>query len=142
MDNWLPYCRNKAEKKMKLGCFMLVVVAALWSITSVAQCTPATVNPGSVMQVRPHMTPAAVSGVLGCAPTDIPISLIGVWVWGIPLVNPLGIRMQLAVVFDAEGALSAQYQLFPPITPPTGNGALRVEPPSFPIGNWVPGVMP
>ena len=127
---------------MKLGRLVLVVVAALWPITSEAQCTPATVNPGAVMLIRPHMTPAAVSGIMGCAPTDIPISLIGVWVWGIPLVDPLGMRMQLAVVFDTAGALSAQYQLFPPIMPPAGNGALRVEPPPFSIGNWVPSVMP
>ncbi|BBN88857.1 hypothetical protein [Azospira sp. I09] len=99
-----------------------------------AMCTPATINPGAVQMVRPHMSPAAVSGVLGCAPTEIG----PVWVWSVPGVDQAGAKMQVAVVFDAAGAVSAQYQVIPPIAP-LGNGALRVEPPLPPFGNWVPG---
>lgn len=120
---------------------MAVVAAIVASGAVVAQCTPATINPGAVQVIRPHMSPAAVSEVLGCAPTDIPVSPIGVWIWAIPLIDQLGTKMQIAVVFDTAGALSAQYQVFPAVVRPTGNGALRVEPPTI-TGNWVPGVMP
>lgn len=99
-----------------------------------AICTPATINPGAVQMVRPHMSPAAVSGVLGCAPTEVG----PVWVWSVPGADQAGAKIQVAVVFDAAGAVSAQYQVIPPIAP-LGNGALRVEPPLPPFGNWVPG---
>lgn len=97
-------------------------------------CTPSTINPGAVQRVRPYMTPAAVSAVLGCAPTEIG----PVWIWGIPLMDKLSSKIQVAVVFDAEGAVTAQYQVLAPGVPPICNGALRVEPPTQ-IGNWVPG---
>lgn len=101
-------------------------------------CTPATINPGAAFRVRPYMTPAAVSAVLGCAPTEIG----PVWIWGIPLVDKMSAKIQVAVVFDAAGALTAQYQILPPVIPqPIGNGSLRVEPPLAPYGNWVPGVV-
>ncbi len=107
-----------------------------------AVCTPATINPTAALRVRPYMTPMAVSGVLGCAPTEIPLTGIGVWIWGVPLLDQVGAKMQVGVVFDELGAVSAQYQFFPPAIPkPAGNGALRVEPPLPPFGNWVPGVM-
>lgn len=53
--------------------------------------------------------------------------------------TPDGAKMHVAVVFDAAGAVSAQYQVIPPIAP-VGNGALRVDLPLPPFGNWVPGV--
>lgn len=97
-------------------------------------CTPATINPGAVQRIRPHMTPAAVSAVLGCAPTEVG----PVWIWGIPLMDKLSSKIQVAVVFDVSGALTAQYQVITPGALPICNGALRVEPPPQ-IGNWVPG---
>lgn len=101
-------------------------------------CTPATINPGAVQRVRPYMTPVAVSAVLGCAPTEIG----PVWIWGIPLMDKLSSKIQVAVVFDAEGAVTAQYQVLAPGVPPICNGALRVEPPTTTYGNWVPGTCP
>lgn len=105
-------------------------------------CTPATINPGAVQTIRPYMSPAAVSGVLGCAPTEIPPTGIGVWIWGIPFSELAGAKTQMGVVFDEAGAVFAEYQVFPAALKPRGNGALRVEPPLPPYGNWVPGVVP
>jgi len=102
----------------------------------VGVCTPATINPGAVQRVRPYMTPAAVSAVLGCAPTEIG----PVWFWGIPLMK-LSSKIHVAVVFDESGALTAQYQVIALGVPPICNGAMRVEPPTQ-IGNWVPGSCP
>lgn len=122
------------KKFRALAALLLVTAAPVNAI-----CTPATINPGTPARIRPHMTPAAVSAVLGCAPTDIPLTLIGRWVWAVPL-DPVGVRMQVVVVFDAAGTLSAFYQFFPPDGPdgnvgrPIGNGAIRVEP-STP--NWI-----
>lgn len=122
---------------------MLLCAVAVVATNAEAQCTPATINPGAAQLVRPHMMPQAVSGVLGCLPTEIPPSGIGVWIWGVPLLDQIGAKMQVGVVFDELGAVSAQYQIFQPIIPkPTGNGTLRVEPPLPPFGNWVPGVGP
>jgi hypothetical protein len=101
---------------------------------AVAICTPATINPAAVQAIRPYMSPAAVSGVLGCAPTEIG----PVWIWGIPLSDLAGARTQIAVVFDEAGAISAQYQVIP-VVGVAGNGAFRAEPPLPPHGNWVPG---
>lgn len=124
---------------MKTFYRVLLYAVAVVATNAEAQCTPATINPGAVQIVRPHMSPAAVSGVLGCAPTEIG----PVWVWGVPGVDQVGAKMQVGVVFDELGAVSAQYQVFPPVIPkPAGNGALRVEPPLPPFGNWVPGAMP
>lgn len=124
---------------LKLAVTIVVVGAGG---TASAQCSPATINPGAAQLVRPHMSPAAVSGVLGCPPTEIPPTGIGVWIWGIPLIDRLAAKMQVAVVFDEAGAAFAQYQFFPPILPPAGNAALRVEPPLPPFWNWWPGAMP
>lgn len=101
-----------------------------------AVCTPATINPAAVQTIRPYMSPAAVSGILGCAPTEIG----PVWIWGVPLSELAGAKTQVAVVFDATGAISAQYQVIP-VVGVAGNGAFRVEPPLPPHGNWVPGVI-
>jgi hypothetical protein len=121
---------------------MLLCAVAVVATNAEAQCTPATINPGAAQLVRPHMMPQAVSGVLGCLPTEIPPTGIGVWIWGVPLLDQVGAKMQVGVVFDELGAVSAQYQVFPPVIPkPAGNGALRVEPPLPPFGNWVPGAM-
>jgi len=117
-----------------------LIVAASGAARSAASggaiCTPATINPAAVQAIRPHMSPAAVSGALGCAPTEIG----PVWIWGVPGVDQAGAKVQVAVVFDGAGALSAHYQVIPPIAP-VGNGALRVEPPLPPFGNWVPGAV-
>ena len=104
-----------------------------------AQCTPETINPGSVQAIRPHMSPAGVSGILGCAPTDITIAETGtVWVWAVPtpVANVQGFEyMQIGVAFDAAGAAFAGFTTALLITAlPAGNGALRVDP-----GGWVPG---
>lgn len=122
------------------------VCLALVASSAVAQCTPATINPGSVQLIRPHMSPAAVSGILGCAPTDVtvaPETGSTIWVWGIP--QPVAIAQGLeyalvAVAFDGAGALFATYTRAPILTRlPGGNAALRVEPSVPPFGNWVPG---
>jgi hypothetical protein len=55
------------------------------------------------------------------------------WIWGVPLVDQLGAKIQVAVAFDAAGAVSAQYQVIPPVAA-SANGVLRVDP-----GGWVPG---
>lgn len=132
---------KKFNSRAALVALLLVTAAPVNAI-----CTPATINPGAPARIRPHMTPAAVSAVLGCAPTDIPPTLIGGWVWAVPLdLNPVGARMQVLVVFDAAGTLGAFYQFFPPDGPdghigrPIGNGAIRVEP-STP--NWIFGSGP
>lgn len=122
---------------------LLCAAALVAAAPAGAICTPATINPGAVQTIRPYMSPAAVSGVLGCAPTEIPPTGIGVWIWGIPFSELAGTKTQVGVVFDGAGAVSAFFQVFPVVIPkPSGNGALRVEPPLPPFGNWVPGVMP
>lgn len=108
---------------------LLCVVAVMAAAPAGAVCTPATINPAAVQAIRPYMSPAAVSGVLGCAPTEIG----PVWIWGVPLVDQLGAKIQVAVAFDAAGAVTAQYQVIPPVAA-SANGALRVDP-----GGWVPG---
>lgn len=94
-----------------------------------AVCTPTTINPAAVQAIKPYMSPAAVTGVLGCAPTEIG----SVWIWGVPLVDQAGAKIQVAVAFDAAGAISAHYQVIPPVAA-SANGVLRVDP-----GGWVPG---
>lgn len=135
---------DNSDLKAAAAIVLLAAGSALRSAAAAgAVCTPATINPAAVQMVRPHMMPQAVSGVLGCLPTEIPATGIGVWIWGVPLLDQVGAKMQVAVVFDELGAASAQYQFFPPAIPkPAGNGALRVEPPLPPFGNWVPGVGP
>jgi len=108
---------------------LLCTVAAVAAAPVGAVCTPATINPAAVQAIRPYMSPAAVTGVLGCAPTEIG----PVWIWGVPLVDQLGAKIQVAVAFDAAGAVSAQYQVIPPVAA-SANGVLRVDP-----GGWVPG---
>jgi hypothetical protein len=93
---------------------MVCAVAVAAAAPAGAVCTPATINPSAVQAIRPYMSPASVSGVLGCAPTEIG----PVWIWGVPLVDQAGAKIQVAVAFDAASA----------------NGALRVDP-----GGWVPG---
>lgn len=117
--------------------YLICTAALVGASPAGAVCTSATINPGAIQMIRPHMTPGAVSGVLGCAPTEIG----PVWIWGVPGVDQVGAKVQIGVVFDAAGAVSAQYQVITPVTP-LGNGALRVEvePPLPPFGNWVPGV--
>lgn len=107
---------------------LLCVLAVMASAPASAVCTPATINPAAVQAIRPYMSPAAVSGVLGCAPTEIG----PVWIWGVPLVDKAGATIQVAVAFDAAGAVTAQYQVIPPIVP-SGQGAIRVH------GAWVRG---
>lgn len=120
----------------------LLAAASAMRNSGGAVCTPATINPTAALRVRPYMTPMAVSGVLGCAPTEIPPTGIGVWIWGVPLLDQVGAKMQVGVVFDELGAVSGHFQVFQPVIPkPAGNGALRVEPPLPPFGNWVPGAM-
>lgn len=128
---------NDDTKKALALALMLAASGAARSAAGGAPsvCTPATINPAAVMGIRPHMTPAAVSAVLGCSPTEIG----PVWIWGIPLASEVASKIQIAVVFDEEGVSSAHYQLVPPLIRPAGNGALRVEPPPPTFGNWVPG---
>lgn len=121
---------------------LLFAAAAVATAPAGAICTPATINPGAVQAIRPYMSPAAVSGVLGCAPTEIPPTGLGVWIWGIPFSELAGAKTQVGVVFDEAGAAFAMYQFFPPTPKPGGNGTLRVEPPLPPFGNWVPGAIP
>lgn len=123
---------------------LLCVVAMAAAAPVGAICTPATINPGALQAIRPYMSPAAVSGIFGCAPTESPpLSGLGVWIWGIPFSELAGAKVQVAVVFDEAGVSSAFYQVLPvAISKPTSNGALRVEPPLPPFGNWVPGVAP
>jgi hypothetical protein len=109
---------------------LLCAVVMSAAASAGAVCTPATINPAAVQAIKPYMSPAAVSGVLGCAPTEIG----PVWIWGVPLVDQAGAKIQVAVAFDAAGAISAHYQVIPPVAA-TANGALRVDP-----GVWVPGV--
>lgn len=132
---------NSSDDDLPLALAIALFAAKRNAAMSGAVCSPATINPGAVQMIRPHMTPQTVSGVLGCAPMDVSASPVGVWIWAVPLVDQLGAKMQVAVVFDEAGALSAQYQVVPPVVRPIGNGALRVEPPTI-TGNWVPGVMP
>lgn len=107
----------------------LLGVAAIMAATPAgAVCTPATINPAAVQAVRPYMSPSAVNGILGCAPTEVG----PVWIWSIPGVDRAGAIVQIGVVFDEAGAVSAQYQVIPPIVP-AGQGALRVH------GAWVNG---
>lgn len=119
----------------------MILLIALFTAASVAQavCSTTTINPGAVQAIRPHMTPAAVSAVLGCAPTEI--GPLWLWIWGVPLVDEVVGKIQVAVVFDEEGVLSAHYQVIPISTGPAGNSALRVEPGVPTYGTWVPGVV-
>lgn len=121
---------------MAFGRALISTVAVVAAAHADALCTPATINPGAVQAIRPYMSPAAVSAVLGCAPTEVG----PVWIWGVPGIDQVGARVQIGVVFDAAGAVTAQYQVLP-LVGVTGNGALRVEPPLPPHGNWVPGVV-
>lgn len=122
--------------------FAMLSVVAMLATNAGAQCTPASINPAAAQRVRPYMTPMAVSGVLGCAPTEIPPNGIGVWIWGVPLLDQVGAKMQVGVAFDELGAVSGYFQVFQSVIPkPVGNGALRVEPQLPPFGNWVPGAM-
>jgi len=107
---------------------LLCTVAVVAAAPVGAVCTPATINPAAVQAIRPYMSPASVSGVLGCAPTEVG----PVWIWSIPGVDQAGAVVQIGVVFDEAGAVSAQYQVIPPIVP-AGQGALRVH------GTWVHG---
>lgn len=133
---------KKFSSTTALAALLLVTAAPVNAI-----CTPATINPGAVQRIRPHMSPAAVSAVLGCVPTKVfpPTEIfqdsLQIWYWGIPQVGMS--KIHVAVTFDDSGALSAQYQVIStdPKVPPICNGALRVEPPTT-IGNWVPGACP
>lgn len=107
-------------------------------------CTTATINRGAPQKIRPHMTPGAVSGVLGCSPTKLPPPStfpLGVWVWEVPRVGLQPIEL-VTVGFDEAGSTLAAYGLLPSDMSPTGNGALRVEPSVPAYGNWVPGTAP
>jgi len=138
----LPGRSASEDDDTKKAVALALMVAASGTARNVAGgapsvCTPATINPGAVQAVRPHMTPAAVSAVLGCAPSEVG----PVWVWSVPAVDKVVSKIQVGVVFDAAGAVSAHYQVIPLIvTQQAGNGALRVEPPPPMFGNWVPGV--
>lgn len=127
---------KKFSSTTALAALLLVTAAPVNAI-----CTPATINPDAVQRVRPHMSPVAVSAVLGCAPTEIFQDSLQLWYWGIPQVGMS--KILVAVTFDSSGVLSAQYQVIStdPKVPPICNGALRVEPPTT-IGNWVPGACP
>ena len=117
--------------------WLIPAVLMIASFHARAQCTPATINPSAALAVRPHMSPGSVSGLLGCAPSDVPAGATGIWIWAVPMTDKLGMQTQIAVAFDGSGALFAQFQEFPAATMPSANGALRVEPPP-PMGNWVP----
>lgn len=129
---------------------MRILFAILLASASAAQaiCTPATINPAAVQLIRPHMSVAAVSGVLGCAPTDFPPPTIfpfGTWVWAVPKAMAIsqGLQYQeVGVSVDEAGVMFAIYTFSPLLVArPGGNGALRVEPAAPPYGNWVPGVV-
>lgn len=112
-----------------------IVIALTLHVSASAICTPASINPGAVQRIRPHMSPAAVSAVLGCPPTEISPIGVGLWVWGVPFSEQAGGKTQIAVVFDAGGVASAFFQFFP-VGIPVGNGAIRVEPPPQ-MNNWI-----
>jgi hypothetical protein len=88
--------------------FFMVVVAT----TAHAVCTPETINPGAVQLIRPHMSVAAVSGVLGCVPTDLPPPTtfpFGRWIWAVPraVANSQGLEYQSDELFlDFRGQKS------------------------------------
>lgn len=112
-------------------------------------CTPATINPGAVQLIRPHMNVAAVSGVLGCGPTELPPPTtfpFGRWIWAVPraVANSQGLEYQeVGVAIDEVGVMFAIYTFAPLLGARPGcNGALRVEPPTTTYGNWVPGTCP
>lgn len=114
-----------------------------------AVCTPATINPAAVQLIRPHMSVAAVSGVLGCAPTELPPPTrfpFGRWIWAVPraVANSQGLEYQeVGVAIDEAGVMFAIYTFAPLVgSRPGCNGALRVEPPTTTHGNWVPGTCP
>lgn len=118
--------------------FMVAAAAITVCGTAAAQCTTSTINPGAVERIRPHMSPQAVSGVLGCTPTSFPNSGgAGVWGWSVPFSEVLGGVHQVTVAFDGAGALSAFYQFYAP-QQQRSNGRLRVEPSWLPYGNWWP----
>ncbi|MDD5330265.1 MAG: hypothetical protein PHX38_09690 [Sulfuricella sp.] len=119
---------------------LLCALAVAAAAPAGAICTPATINPGAMQAIRPHMSPAAVSAILGYPPTNITVTETGtnIWIFGVPY--PLAMARALeyeevGVAFDAAGALFAIYTTAPLITRrPAGNGALRVDP-----GGWIPG---
>lgn len=104
---------------------------------AVSGCTPATINPGAIALIRPHMTIETVKATLGCIPCESYfVEYVGVtrYLFAVPLLNG-----GVYVFTDALGVAFAIY-----IDPflHSYNSGIRVEPPASPT--WIPhaGVVP
>jgi hypothetical protein len=133
----------KACLPLWVGIGLLGAMSGAWAV-----CTSASINPGAVDRIRPHMTVEAVTAVLGCAPTEPPPATtfpLGVWVWGVPgpVAAAQGYKYQnLSVVVDGEGVTFAMYSFSPIVSvQPAGNSGLKVEPPLQAQGAWVRSIL-
>ena len=103
-------------------------------------CTPATINPRAVSQIRPHSTIETVIAMLGCNPTEIFFAeKVGVTRYSflVPVLN-----VELDVFSDSMGVSIALYSDRTNPLEISYNSGFRVEQPLTP--NWMPsaGVIP
>jgi hypothetical protein len=129
----------KACLPLWVGIGLFGAMGGAWAV-----CTPASINPGAVDRIRPHMTVEAVSAILGCVPTELPPAKtfpLGVWDWAVPA--PVAVAQgymyqRVSAVMDEAGVAFAMYT-FSPIASirPEGSSGLKVEPPLQAQGNWV-----
>lgn len=139
-----PSADSNNDTAAAAGLLALVAVSrSLFVGSAVASgCTPATINPGAIPRILPHVSIAAVEATLGCMPTDIYIdndptmnpnpTFNTVYRFAVPLLN-----ISIYIITDAQGTLFA---LYTDMTNPVGtayNGAIRVEPSLPPDTNWM-----
>lgn len=106
------------------------IVALAISTQAQAICTPATINPGAIQRIAPHMSLAAVEAILDCVPSEHTPGESGaiLWTWRVPLYGSA-----VHVVVDAAGVVGAFY-FSPGLL--SYSSAMRVEPPLAPL--WMP----
>lgn len=102
---------------MKMKTILIVMALAISASASAATCTTATINRDMVIHIQRGMTPEAVTGILGCMPTERPAPVVGssrLLVWNTEDINPRKqIAVNFAVNYAGSSALQAQYQEIP-----------------------------
>ncbi len=103
-------------------------------------CTPATINPGAVLRIRPHTSIETVIAMLGCKPTETFFAdKVGVTKYSflVPVLN-----VELDVFSDSMGVSFALYSDRTNPLETSYNSGFRAEQPLTP--NWMPsaGVIP
>lgn len=62
----------------KLNKMVLAIALILPSVSKAEICTPATINPSIVQRISPRMSVGAAQSIIGCPPTEMMVSEMGV----------------------------------------------------------------